>query len=103
MKIVIPVLCSLICFQAHAQTEYAQAHIVQIGILEKANISWNFGENKEDTVNAYKAYKLKNIINAIQLMERKGWELLSINSHGSGNGVTITTANFRRKKKGEQM
>jgi hypothetical protein len=78
--------------------EYAQAHMVKAGVNDKSAIDYNFGSTKQDSVKVYKSFGLRNMIDAIDLMERKGWELINITDYNGAPGVLVTTTNFRRRR-----
>lgn len=104
MKTLFIIFCILIGYNAAGQQryEYAQAHLEPAMSGKPASIvNYDFGSNKQDSLEAYRAHKLRNIIDAIELMESKGWELMNINQYGREFKVVFTTANFRRKRNKE--
>lgn len=80
------------CF---AQNEYVQVYTTTIGTGGKDNADFYFSDN--DSAKVYRQMRIPHIINAISLLESKGWELVTITTTSSGMNM-ITVAYLRRKK-----
>lgn len=100
-KFLYAILLLAVVISAEGQTfEYIKIYTVQAGIEDKDKAKFVF-PNHPDSSKVYNNLKLPDILLAVELMERKGFELFSITpavqAVGIG-GVIVTTAVMRRKK-----
>lgn len=83
----------LICSFAYGQQyEYAEAVTAKTGRNGKDNVTFTFSK---DSTDFYNQLKIKNIVDAMQLLDSKGWELITVNT--SFGSLLVTTAYFRRR------
>jgi hypothetical protein len=93
------ILLLFVCSLAYSQRyEYAEIYSVQSGIGGRGNADFYFSDN--DSAKLYSQKKIPHVINAIVLLETRGWELITINNNVSGvaSGNLVTHAYLRRKK-----
>jgi len=77
--------------------EYINMVQVKAGFTDKVKIQFDW-PSRVDSMTYYSDLKIKNMITAIQTMEGKGFELVTINEYGPGNLVIISSAYMRRRK-----
>lgn len=84
------------------QFKYIRISSAQAGVSDdKPKLIFTM-PNQPDSTKYYNNLKINDITLAVELMERKGYELLSITpmSHTVGIGVLIITTAYMRKKIG---
>lgn len=86
----------LIAGHCQAQSyEYAEVLSVRMGIYDKGKIIFQF--NNDDSTAVYNKMKPRHVVNVIEMLESKGWEVVTITNSSSANQFTYVY--FRRRKK----
>lgn len=81
-----------------AQTyEYVRFHQVKAGVNDNAKLEFVW-PNRPDSATILTNMKMREPILAIQTMEKKGFELVTINEVGPGSLVTIVSVYMRRRR-----
>lgn len=93
-------LLSMVVLPATAQHEYIKIYTVQAGAEDKDKAKFVYPDFP-DSAKLFNNLKLPDILLGVQIMERKGFELVTltpaIQTVGIG-GIIVTTAVMRRKK-----
>jgi hypothetical protein len=98
MKAISTVLLILISVSAYGQKyEYINFHQVKIGIDEKAKIEFVWPDHP-DSAAMFNNVKIRNPMDAIQQLEKRGFELVTLNEFGPGNQVIVVSVYMRRRK-----
>ena len=95
LAVVIFTILPLLAFSQ--KYEYISMVQVKAGLTDKVKVQFDW-PSRVDSMMYYSDLKLRNMITAIQTMESKGFELVTINEYGPGNLVIISSAYMRRRK-----
>lgn len=97
MRYIVALLIIVAPLCIHAQQyRYVRIITTQMGIKEKDKAVFLMPDS-QDSSKYYTDLRINDIMDAVQFMEKKGYELVSI-TPAVFNGVIITTAYMRRRK-----
>lgn len=94
--LIVLIMLSAVTIRAEAQFEYIKLYTVQAGMKDNDKAVIVF-PTSEDSSTLYTNFKLRDVLLAVEMMEYKGFELVSINSVGQ-SGVVVTIVYMKRKK-----
>ena len=89
----------LLTISANAQKhEYISFSQLKAGVGDKAKIDFTWPD-QPDSAKYYSTLKMRDLLVAIQTMESKGFELVTLAEYGPGSLVIVINVYMRRNKK----